>query len=68
MTDRLSRRRLIALSGAVGAAALAGCGDEGPGEEEDPVDDGDDPAEEEEEDPVDEEEDPDEDEDEDDDL
>ncbi|MEY7848194.1 hypothetical protein AB7C87_03215 [Natrarchaeobius sp. A-rgal3] len=53
-TDRLTRRRTIALTAAVGATALAGCGDEGPGEPDDtapeneePVDDPeDDPAEE----------------------
>ncbi|MFP8953952.1 hypothetical protein ACLI4Z_13435 [Natrialbaceae archaeon A-arb3/5] len=30
---------MIALGGAVGAAVLAGCGDEGPGETDDPQDD-----------------------------
>lgn len=38
MTDRFTRRRLIAVSGTVCAAALAGCGDSG--EDNETTDDG----------------------------
>lgn len=68
--DQFSRRRMLQFTGAAAVTTLvAGCADEGPGdEEEDPVDDEDDPVEddddpaEDEEDPAEDEDDPDEDE------
>ncbi|WP_238386882.1 hypothetical protein [Natrialba swarupiae] len=54
-TDRLTRRRAIALTAAAGVTALAGCGDEGPGEADDTSPENDDPADDPEDDPADEE-------------
>ena len=49
---RITRRRFVAVAGTTSALAIAGCADEGPGEEEEPIDDEDD----EEEEPIDDEE------------
>ena len=43
---RITRRRFVAIAGTTSALALAGCVDEGPGEEAEPIDDEDDEEEE----------------------